>query len=114
MLSARFPLHHDFPPQDKEETVVDLSKKLEVLAEPPYARNQNDEGCSVFYSNFLLEACPKPGTITMATQTDNCHFESVKDRMEGYKEKNSFLNNEIMELNAILKQRSDREQKLIS
>ena len=50
----------------------------------------------------------------ISTQTNNHEDELLKDALEAYTCQNTFLNKEILELNLLRRQASDREQKLIA
>ncbi|KAK7021911.1 hypothetical protein SK128_021334 [Halocaridina rubra] len=53
-------------------------------------------------------------TVTRGTQTTDIERDALKDSLEAYRCQNAYLNKEILELNLLRKQASDREQKLIT
>ncbi|CAL4120820.1 unnamed protein product, partial [Meganyctiphanes norvegica] len=51
--------------------------------------------------------------ISRGTQTTDQERDALKDALEAYRSQNTFLNKEILELNLLRKQASEREQRLI-
>ncbi|XP_064087221.1 TBC1 domain family member 2B-like isoform X1 [Macrobrachium nipponense] len=86
----------------KDKAIVSLTHQVEAGA------NENRPMSLPPVLNFkTLE------TITRGTQT-NDEEDSLKDALEAYRFQNSYLNKEILELNLLRKQTSEREQKLIT